>query len=107
MRGESMADLVPLSYFALHVGRSFRLRDAGGTALVLSLAQPLPPVTKAGGAVLPGRREPFELMFTGPLTPILNQQIYWFEADGLDPIEIFIVPIGPYEGGMGYQAVFN
>jgi hypothetical protein len=37
----------------------------------------------------------------------LPQRIYRLEHAALDPLEIFIVPIGPDAEGMRYQAVFT
>ena len=53
-----------------------------------------------------GHREPFALLFRGPKTPILEQRMYLFDFQHLGPVEIFIVPIGPDELGMRYEAVF-
>lgn len=60
---------------------------------------------------LPGRsgakREPFALLFRGPMTPVLTQRIYPIEFSGLGVVEIFIVPIGPDSGFMQYEAIFT
>ena len=52
-------------------------------------------------------REPFSLIFRGPLRPILPQRIYTLENDALGSLEIFLVPLGPEGGEMQYQAVFS
>jgi hypothetical protein len=54
-----------------------------------------------------GTRVPFSLVFRGPLEPILPQRIYRFEHDALGEFDLFIVPIGPDESGMQYEAVFG
>ncbi|MBX7185191.1 MAG: hypothetical protein K1Y01_08625 [Vicinamibacteria bacterium] len=96
-----------IDHFVPLVGATFRLPDVPGVSLVLAQAAPLASM-KTGG-VLPGitPRVPFDLIFTGPKTPVLPQQIYRMETDAAEPMEMFIVPIGPEEGGMLYQAVFT
>ena len=53
------------------------------------------------------RRQPFSLVFRGPLQPVLPQRIYRLEHEGLGTLEIFLVPVGPDKDGMRYEAVFN
>ena len=42
----------------------------------------------------------------GPLEPVLPQAIYDLEHDALGHLDLFLVPIGPSQGGMRYQASF-
>jgi hypothetical protein len=35
------------------------------------------------------------------------QRIYRVEHEALDPLDLFLVPIGPRDGGMQYQAIFT
>ena len=53
-----------------------------------------------------GSREPFALLFRGPKTPVLPQRMYRFDFEQLGAVEIFIVPIGPDDFGMQYEAIF-
>jgi len=53
------------------------------------------------------QREPFALLFRGPKGPILSQQTYQFDFEHLGTLEIFIVPIGPDESGVQYEAIFT
>ena len=59
------------------------------------------------GDVEEGGRKPFSLLFRGPLEPVLEQQIYQVRSEQTEPIEIFLVPIGPDKVGMRYEAVFT
>jgi hypothetical protein len=52
-------------------------------------------------------RDPFSLIFHGPLEPILPQGIYRFRRNAAESIEIFIVPIGPENNAMQYEAIFT
>jgi len=40
------------------------------------------------------------------MTPLLPQRIYPMEHAHLGVFELFLVPIGPDQHGMGYEAVF-
>jgi hypothetical protein len=49
----------------------------------------------------------FSLLFVGAPGPCLPQAIYPLANERLGRLELFLVPIGPAEGGNGYQAVFG
>jgi hypothetical protein len=53
------------------------------------------------------QREPFSLVFRGPKNPVLPQRIYQIDFGALGAFDIFIVPVGPDDRGMRYEAVFN
>jgi hypothetical protein len=93
------------STFSERGGESFRLRCDDGSTLDLEFVSVTP------GAVSPnaarGRRVPFSIVFRGPLEPLLPQRVYCFEHDELGTFELFVVPIGPDEAGMQYEAVFG
>ena len=55
----------------------------------------------------PSGRNAFSLRFLGPVQPILPQAIYRLENAAMGPLEIFLVPLGPHQGGMRYEAVFT
>jgi hypothetical protein len=52
-------------------------------------------------------REPFSLVFVGPHSPYLAQGTYTFRHSEMDSFAIFIVPVGPAEAGMRYEAIFT
>ena len=84
------------------VDSTFAVGDPGSTALGLRLA-----ATGSAGAGLPGRREPFSLIFHGPLRPLLPQGIHRLLHPELGEIAIFLVPVGPVGQAMQYQAIFS
>jgi hypothetical protein len=97
-------DALEQADFAAHLGTTFRLRRPDGTALDLVLleatAHPyLPPP--------PGRRRGFSLVFRSASSGHVPQGIYRLEHEAMGTMELFLVPIGPREGGMCYEAVFN
>ena len=52
-------------------------------------------------------RKPFSIMFSGPQQPVLPQGIHTLNNYEMQPLSIFMVPIGPDNNGMRYEAVFN
>jgi hypothetical protein len=63
-------------------------------------------VERLGSAPSSGR-QPFSLLFRGPLEPLLPQHIYVLQHSALGTLEMFLVPIGPDEHGQRYQAIFS
>ena len=53
-----------------------------------------------------GERLPFCLVFAGPKDVVLPQKIYRIQHPKAGTMDIFLVPIGPDEGNMLYEAVF-
>lgn len=94
----SLAALSPAD-FDPRVGETFRidLRD-GAVALRLAAVRKLPQSQRSGGG--------FALDFVGAQGPQLPQAIYPLANDAMGALELFLVPIGPVEGGRGYEAVF-
>jgi hypothetical protein len=72
---------------------------AGALDLVLIEVEEFGPST--------GGRNAFSLRFLGPLRPILPQAIYRLENAAMGALEVFLVPLGPHQGGMRYEAVFT
>jgi hypothetical protein len=52
-------------------------------------------------------RNAFSLRFLGPQRPILPQATYRLENAQMGALDIFLVPLGPKDGGMRYEAVFT
>ena len=52
-------------------------------------------------------REAFSVVFRGDNSQFLDQQIYRISHDALGNMDLFIVPIGPDDEGMRYEAVFS
>lgn len=53
------------------------------------------------------RLEAFSLVFRGPATPYLPQQIHRLEHDKLGALSIFLTAIEGDADGISYEAVFN
>jgi hypothetical protein len=96
-----VADIAALKLgdFSPHLESVFDMHAAGGTIpLKLAKADPAGQSGRAGGA--------FSLVFIAPAGPWQPQATYAVVHPALGTMEIFLVPIGPLQGGNGYQAVF-
>jgi hypothetical protein len=96
------ADLAALKIddFAPHRDAVFDMQTAGGVVpLKLAKVDPAGDSGRAGGA--------FSLIFVAPQGPRLPQAIYPVAHPLLGIMEIFLVPVGPMQGGNGYQAIFT
>ena len=97
-----MLDKLKAQHFEPHLGTAFRIDFTDHAPVELVLAQ----VDAVGGQTETEGRAPFSLLFCGPLAPLLPQRIYPLQHAELGVLEIFIVPLGPDDAGMRYEAVF-
>lgn len=95
-----------LETFSPLVGDVFRVAIDDSTTLELTLAEAAPYGDKSDAGAREGLRAPFSLVFTSPLQPVLAQATIPLEHSGLGTIQLFLVPIGPAEGSMRYEAAF-
>lgn len=85
---------------------SFLVTQPEGEILTFELVEVFP-LGLTSSSDPAGGRQAFSLHFRGPIRPVLSQRIYEFSNATLGQFEIFIVPIGPKEGGMTYEAIFT
>jgi Domain of unknown function (DUF6916) len=110
-----MLDKLTSADFAPHLHTTFHLSlgpwdqphdpAAHGAPLPLELIEVVD--LGADSAVAPAQRRPFSLIFHHPGSSYLPQRIYTLEHAALGRLELFLVPIGPDQGGMRYQAIFT
>lgn len=94
----TLQDFLPL----LH--QQFTIRLQSGEAYELELVE----ARSAGQPAQPGWRQPFALRFTHPRADAyLPQRLYALENVDLGVLEVFLVPMGPEAGHMGYEAIFS
>jgi hypothetical protein len=98
-----MLEEFTIETFSGRIGDRFRIRADESVVVEAILTEAT--TADAAESTL-GRRVPFALVFRGSFEPILPQRIYRFEHDDLGAFDLFIVPIGPDESGMQYEAVF-
>lgn len=98
-----MTDALTSSDFSKHLNTCFTIRLDTGEQYELHLAS----VDDIGDcADIPGRR-PFSLQFTNPRKDVfLQQRTYRLGHPVMGALDIFIVPLGPAESGMRYEAIF-
>lgn len=91
---------VAIDDFRPHLNGTFNLRH-GEELVALRLVR----VDRAGESGRAGGA--FSLLFATTQGAWLPQAIYPVEHAEFGTIEIFLVPIGPLDGGNGYQAIFT
>lgn len=98
-------EALTLEVFTPHIGGVFTITLSNGDPLQLQLGE-----VKSLGAGRAGSRPPFALIFHHPRLPNnahLPQQIYRLAHPALGALEIFLVPLGPQQDAMRYEAVFT
>lgn len=102
-----MLDMLTPESFAPHVGTVFSLRLPGGAGtldLTLISARAVGSSRRSGAV----RERAFSVVFLGPPgAPILQQQTFSLEHEGMGSLELFLVPVGVDGGRTQYEAVFN
>ena len=94
-----MQDLT-VDQFAAHLNDSFAVVHEN-SRLPFTLVEATVKGARASG------RQPFALLFLGPLEPVLPQATYRFEHAAFPSLDIFIVPVGPDGNRMRYEAIFG
>ena len=93
-----VSDLPGFDAFSDCVGEPFRLiEDDGHVVAELIEAKPLGEVTD----------RPFALLFRVAGDAPMPQRIHPVEHDRLGRFELFLVPVGPDDIGMRYEAIFT
>ena len=98
-----MLETLTLDAFSPLVGQTFQVHVQPEQTLAVELTEARS-LSESNGA---RPRSPFVLTFKGPAQPVLPQRIYRFEHEALGAHEIFIVPLGPGQGGIRYEVIFN
>lgn len=102
-----MLETLTASTFGPLIGSAFRIGvdDASWVEAKLEAVEAAG-VQAADAARAAGRREPFSIVFRGPVEPVLPQRIYRLEHAELGELELFLVPIAQDADGTRYEAVF-
>jgi hypothetical protein len=104
-----MLDKLTSGDFARYKNQEFRIHDASDSTE--SLIAELIEVTELGTTNASGKgeatRRPFSIIFRGPADQILPQRTYRVEHEAMGSLDVFLVPIGPDDRGMRYEAVFT
>lgn len=98
-----MSDSFTAERFLPHVGEVFHVVVDGAQETPVLLSE-VSRLSSEGDRRR--RRDPFSLVFHAPPGTCLEQQIYRLEKAGMEPIECFLVPIGPDHAGMRFEAIY-
>jgi hypothetical protein len=94
-----------LETFTPHVGSTFRIvSETDELELRLASATPIDLDSSVDAGEL--ERVPFNLQFHGPPEPVWHQGTYDLAHERLGTFPLFIVPLGPDQGVMRYEAIF-
>jgi Domain of unknown function (DUF6916) len=88
--------------FEPHIEDEFVIAGGHGASVAARLVAVTDHGTIGGGT----RASQFSVVFRGPREPVLPQAIYRVGHEQMGVLEIFLVPLGPDEDGIGYEAVF-
>lgn len=100
------ADFLPYVRQVFDLDRGPNGQAAAQTTESAPLELKLIEVAELGGTAGPSARRPFSLLFQQAQNVYLPQQIYRIGHPVLGWLDLFLVPLGPDEGGMRYQAIF-
>ena len=89
--------------FQSWLNQKFQILHSGGALEVELVSCRVLPSSRRKEA----QREPFSVIFRGPREPLLPQRSYPIAGSVHGTLEIFIVPIGPDDVGMRYEAIFT
>lgn len=95
-----MLERFTIDTFSSLRGNTFVMHLDASSILSLELLQVEPTASLHNG-------RPFSLVFRGPRTPVMMQRIYALDHETLGSFDLFLVPIGPDEQGMRYEAIFT
>lgn len=95
-----MSERLEKAQFAENLNTKFLLRTDDGNVIELEL-------TNIRDVKSEPHQEQFALVFSGPGSIYLPQQIYSLEHEGMGELALFLVPIGRDEKGFIYEAAFN
>ena len=102
-----MLDKVSQNDFLQYLNSNFSINNDSGESINVKLVE-VSGLSKDNTVSDNSRnRAPFSILFSGPMQPTFPQGIYKVEHSAMNPIELFIVPVGPDDIGMRYEAVFN
>ena len=97
-----MLDTLTLDRWRECLGQDFHVDLGQGAGFDLKLT-----AVNALGAESGYRRQPYSLLFAGPLTPLLPQATYPLRNESMGELGIFLVPLGPQGQTMRYEAIFT
>ena len=102
-----MLDKLKITDFSQYLNQKFRIQLEAMEPLEVELIEVTDLNPASGSDIEPSTSRSFSIIFRGPKDPSLPQGIYDIEHDKMGIPGLFLVPIGPDNDGMRYEAVFN
>jgi hypothetical protein len=96
-----MLDTLERDDLAPYLHQNFQLSNEEGPIFDVEMIE----VVEMPGTAT--KRKPFSVIFFGPEEPMLEQAIYSLAHQDIGPLDLFLVPLGPFKDGMKYEAVFT
>ena len=97
-------DTIACDDFRPHLGTEFEIVSLPDGTLAMTLVE----ASKSGlRAFRSGGRKPFSLIFRAPADRWPAQGTHRLSHPVMGALDLFLVPIGPDEGGMRIEAVFT
>jgi len=101
---ETSGEFLTMETFLPRVGEVFHVIVNETQELRMLLSE----VAQLGHASYKGRpRQPFSLTFHAAPGAYIPQHTYRIENAAMEPFECFLVPIGPDQAGMRFEAVYT
>lgn len=97
-------ELLKVDFFAARVGERFEVALEGREPYLLELTEAR---SVSGDS---DARQPFSVIFRSAEELVLPQATYRLERAGMEPLLLFLVPLGPARGdesGLLYEAAFS
>ncbi len=98
-----MLEKLTFEDFSPLLEQKFQIKLEDNTTLVVQLTE----TTINENSAERNGRQSFSIVFRGPRNLEMTQGIYPVSHEELGEFSIFLVPIGPDEKGMCFEAVFN
>ncbi len=90
-----MLEKLTSGHFSPYLNQKFLLQSDTGETIETALVEVSDLTSRA-----------FSIVFQGPREPVVAQGTYEVSHQEMGPLSLFLVPIGPNENGMRYEAVF-
>ena len=102
-----MLETFTLETFRRHVGEDFYVAAGQQTNLTVRLTSAADLSDKAVQDNRRTGRTPFSLLFHGPADTFIPQGTYTVRHQAMGEFPLFLVPLGPQDGHMRYEAIFT
>ena len=98
-----MLDKLSAADFLPHLNNEFRIYFDPSSPLAVELIE----VSEKSSTTSNAERLPFSIVFRGPKNTDYQQGTYKVNHKDVGEILLFLVPIGPDDEGLCYEAIFN